>query len=95
MKGQPLELNAEETTYKLADDELWLNASAEHSLCNMYMDEIYPQRFSYRLGNSAMPLSFPQGSGYIWQRYRRPQFVLHQFDKLEMEVLLLQRTGLD
>ena len=37
-------LKAEDTTYKLADDDLWLTASAEHSLCSMYMDEIIHYR---------------------------------------------------
>ena len=44
MKTAPYEdtgrLKAEEVTYKLADDDLWLTASAEHSLCSMYMDEV-------------------------------------------------------
>ncbi|EQD29008.1 seryl-tRNA synthetase, partial [mine drainage metagenome] len=44
MKTEPYEatgrLKAEDTTYKLADDDLWLIASAEHSLCSMYTDEI-------------------------------------------------------
>src|SRR5690606_35993322 len=35
-------LDAQAVTYKLEDDDLWLNASAEHSLCTMYMDEILP-----------------------------------------------------
>src|SRR5262249_32646175 len=33
-------LNKEEQTYKLADDDLWLNASAEHTLAPMYLNEI-------------------------------------------------------
>ena len=37
-------LNSEEVTYKLADDELWLNASAEHSMAPMYMNEILDER---------------------------------------------------
>jgi hypothetical protein len=32
-------LNKEEQTYKLEDDDLWLNASAEHTLAPMYMNE--------------------------------------------------------
>src|SRR6266550_3641473 len=33
-------LNKEEQTYKLADDDLWLNASAEHTMAPMYLGEI-------------------------------------------------------
>ena len=33
-------LNKEEQTYKIEDEDLWLNASAEHTLSPMYMDEI-------------------------------------------------------
>src|SRR6202012_3875571 len=36
-------LNKEEQTYKLEDEDLWLNASAEHKLWPMYMDEILPE----------------------------------------------------
>ena len=37
-------LDAEEVTYKLAEDDMWMNASAEHSLCNMYQNEILPEK---------------------------------------------------
>jgi seryl-tRNA synthetase len=36
-------LNKEEVTYKLEDDDLWLQASAEHSMAPMYMNEILPE----------------------------------------------------
>jgi len=36
-------LNKEEQTYKLEDEDLWLNASAEHTLSPMYMNEILPE----------------------------------------------------
>ena len=86
-------LNAEETTYKLADDELWLNASAEHSLCNMYMDEIIPE--------SELPIryigyatSFRREAG-TYGKDTEGTIRLHQFDKLEMEVFSTPETGLD
>jgi seryl-tRNA synthetase len=76
-------LNGEEVTYKLADDELWLNASAEHSLCSMYQGEI--------ISEADLPLRFV---GYT-TAFRREAgtygkdmegiFRLHQFDKLEMQ----------
>ena len=86
-------LNAEEVTYKLADDDLWLNASAEHSLCTMYMDEILPE--------GALPIRY---LGYATS-FRREAGTygkdiegiirMHQFDKLEMEVFSTPETGLD
>jgi len=86
-------LNAEETTYKLADDELWLNASAEHSLCNMYMDEIIPE--------SELPIryigyatSFRREAG-TYGKDTEGTIRMHQFDKLEMEVFSTPESGLD
>ena len=86
-------LDAEEVTYKLADDEMWMNASAEHSLCNMYQDEI--------LASQELPIRY---LGYATS-YRREAgsygkdtegiIRLHQFDKLEMEVFSTPETGLD
>ena len=86
-------LNAEETTYKLADNELWLNASAEHSLCNMYMDEIIPE--------SELPIryigyatSFRREAG-TYGKDTEGTIRMHQFDKLEMEVFSTPESGLD
>ncbi len=76
-------LSGGEMTYKLEDDDLWLNASAEHTLCPMYMDEI--------VAEADLPLRFV---GYT-TAFRREAGTygkdvegilrLHQFDKLEME----------
>lgn len=86
-------LNAEEDTYKLADDELWMNASAEHSLCTMYMDEI--------LDESQLPIryvgyatSFRREAG-SYGKDTEGIFRMHQFDKLEMEVFSTAETALD
>jgi seryl-tRNA synthetase len=86
-------LDAEEVTYKLADDELWLNASAEHSLCNMFMDET--------IAEADLPLRF---IGYATS-FRREAgsygkdmegiIRMHQFDKLEMESFTTAAYGLD
>lgn len=76
-------LNKEEQTYKLAEEDLWLNASAEHTLAPMYLDEI--------LSEGDLPIRYV---GYT-TAFRREAgsygkdtegiFRLHQFDKLEME----------
>ncbi len=86
-------LNAEEVTYKLADDELWMNASAEHSLCTMYMNET--------LDESQLPIryigyatSFRREAG-TYGKDTEGIFRMHQFDKLEMEVFSTPETGLE
>jgi seryl-tRNA synthetase len=86
-------LNAEEVTYKLADDDLWLNASAEHTLCTMYWNEVLPEDvFPIRyIGYST---SFRREAG-TYGKDVEGIFRLHQFDKLEMEVFSTPETGLD
>lgn len=73
----------DEMTYKLHDEDLWLNASAEHSLSPMYKDEI--------LSEADLPIRYV---GYATS-YRREAgsygkdmegvLRLHHFDKMEME----------
>ncbi|MBI5906889.1 serine--tRNA ligase [Candidatus Saccharibacteria bacterium] len=85
-------LNKEEQTYKLEDDDLWLNASAEHTLAPMYLNEI--------LDDSEMPLRYV---GYT-TAFRREAGTYgkdmegiirqHQFDKLEMESFTKPEDGL-
>lgn len=85
-------LNAAEVTYKLEDDDLWLNASAEHTLCTMYWNEILPEdMFPIRyIGYST---SFRREAG-TYGKDMEGIFRLHQFDKLEMEVFSTPETGL-
>jgi len=86
-------LNAEEVTYKLADDDLWLNASAEHTLCTMYWNEILPkEQLPIRyIGYSA---SFRREAG-TYGKDTEGIIRMHQFDKLEMEVFSSAETGLE
>lgn len=86
-------LNAEEVTYKLADDDLWLNASAEHTMCTMYWNETLPEaELPVRyLGYSP---SFRREAG-TYGKDTEGLIRLHQFDKLEMEVFSTAETGLD
>lgn len=86
-------LNAEEVTYKLEQDDLWLNASAEHTLCTMYWNEILsedqlPIRY---IGYST---SFRREAG-TYGKDTEGIIRLHQFDKLEMEIFSTAETGLD
>lgn len=86
-------LNAEEVTYKLADDDLWLNASAEHTLSTMYWKEVLPaEQLPIRLlGYST---SFRREAG-TYGKDTEGIFRMHQFDKLEMETISTAETGLD
>ena len=86
-------LNASEVTYKLADDDLWLNASAEHTLCTMYWNEILPEdQLPIRyIGYST---SFRREAG-TYGKDMEGIFRMHQFDKLEMETFSTPETGLD
>ncbi|HSX08492.1 MAG TPA: serine--tRNA ligase [Candidatus Saccharimonadales bacterium] len=86
-------LNAEEVTYKIEQDDLWLNASAEHTLCTMYWKEILPAE--------ALPIryigyltSFRREAG-TYGKDAEGMIRWHQFDKLEMEVFSTPETGLE
>lgn len=76
-------LNKEEQTYKLEDEDLWLNASAEHTMAPMYMNEILPE--------SDLPIrlvgyttAFRREAG-TYGKDAEGIFRVHQFNKLEME----------
>lgn len=87
IKTEPYEasarLNSEEVTYKLADDELWLNASAEHSLCTMFMGENLPAE-ELPIRYLGYATSFRREAG-TYGKDTEGIFRMHQFDKLEME----------
>lgn len=85
-------LNAEETTYKLANDDLWLNASAEHSLCTMYINEILPEEV-LPIRYIGYSTSFRREAG-TYGKDTEGIIRMHQFDKLEMEVFSTPETGL-
>jgi seryl-tRNA synthetase len=76
-------LNAQDVTYKLEDDDLWLNASAEHSMAPMYQNEIIPEaELPIRFAGYAT--SFRREAG-TYGKDTEGIFRMHQFDKLEME----------
>ncbi len=86
-------LDKSETTYKLAEDDLWLNASAEHTLVPMHQGET--------LNKNELPLRYV---GYT-TAFRREAgsygkdvegiIRLHQFNKLEMESFSSEIIGLE
>ncbi len=84
-------LDAEEVTYKIEQDELWLNASAEHSLCTMYKDEIIPAE-DLPIRYIGYSTSFRREAG-SYGKDMEGLFRNHQFDKLEMEVFSLPETS--
>jgi seryl-tRNA synthetase len=86
-------LNAEEMTYQLAKDDLWLNASAEHSLCTMYINEVIPEE-SLPIRYIGYATSFRREAG-SYGKDTEGILRMHQFDKMEMEVFSTPETGLD
>lgn len=86
-------LDAAEITYKLEGDDLWLNASAEHTMCTMYWNEILPfDQLPIRY--IAYSPSFRREAG-TYGKDTEGIIRLHQFDKLEMEIFSSAETGLD
>ena len=86
-------LNAEEVTYKIEQDDLWLNASAEHTMCTMYWNEVLPfDQLPIRY--IAYSPSFRREAG-TYGKDTEGIIRLHQFDKLEMEVFSDGASGYD
>lgn len=86
-------LNKEEQTYKIEDEDLWLNASAEHTLAPMYMNET--------LDEAQLPVrmvgyttAFRREAG-TYGKDAEGIFRLHQFNKLEMESFTTAEASLD
>lgn len=76
-------LNKEEQTYKLEDEDLWLNASAEHTMAPMYMNEILPEA-DLPIRIVGYTTAFRREAG-TYGKDAEGIFRLHQFNKLEME----------
>lgn len=86
-------LNKQEQTYKLEDEDLWLNASAEHTMAPMYYKEILdsktlPKRY---IGYTT---AFRREAG-TYGKDTEGFFRLHQFNKLEMESFTTAADSLD
>ncbi|MCA9326173.1 serine--tRNA ligase [Candidatus Saccharibacteria bacterium] len=85
-------LNKLEQTYKLEDEDLWLNASAEHTLSPMYLNEILEEKdLPIRLVGYTTAFRREAGTyGKDTEGFLR----LHQFNKLEMESFTTADTSL-
>jgi seryl-tRNA synthetase len=86
-------LNREEQTYKFEDEDLWMNASAEHTISPIYLNEILPE--------SELPIryvgyttAFRKEAG-TYGKDTEGIFRLHQFNKLEMESFCTPETSLE
>lgn len=86
-------LEPRDDRYKIEDEELWLQGSAEHVLGSMHADEIFdaaelPVRY---IGYAT---SFRREAG-TYGKDMEGMFRMHQFDKLEMESLGCPEDGLE
>ncbi|MDR0398130.1 MAG: serine--tRNA ligase [Candidatus Nomurabacteria bacterium] len=86
-------LQPQDDRYKLEDEDLWLQGSAEHVLGSMYADEI--------LNESELPLrmlgfatSFRKEAG-TYGKDMEGILRVHQFDKLEMESFTTAEAGME
>src|SRR5579871_4346287 len=76
-------LNKQEQTCKLEVEDLWLNASAEHTLAPMYLNEILDEK-DLPLRYVGYTTAFRREAG-TYGKDTEGMIRLHQFDKLEME----------
>lgn len=86
-------LNKEEQTYKLEDEDLWLNASAEHTLAPIHLDEILDEK-DLPLRYVGYTTAFRREAG-TYGKDMEGMFRLHQFNKLEMECFNLPQDSLE
>ncbi|HUP26057.1 MAG TPA: serine--tRNA ligase [Candidatus Limnocylindrales bacterium] len=85
-------LNKEEQTYKLEDEDLWLNASAEHTIAPMYLGEILAEE-DFPLRYIGYTTAFRREAG-TYGKDMEGIIRLHQFNKLEMESFNLPEHSL-
>lgn len=86
-------LNKEEQTYKIEDEDLWLNASAEHTIAPIYYKEIIPET-ELPIRYIGYTTAFRREAG-TYGKDTEGFFRLHQFNKLEMESFTTPETSLD
>jgi seryl-tRNA synthetase len=88
-------LEPRDDRYKVgeAEDDLWLQGSAEHTLGSMYKDEILDQA-QLPIRYVGYSTSFRREAG-TYGKDTEGIIRMHQFDKLEMEVFSTPETGVD
>lgn len=86
-------LEPRDDRYKIEDEDLWLQGSAEHVLGSMHADEIFDEK-ELPLRYIGYATSFRREAG-TYGKDMEGMFRMHQFDKLEMESLGAAEAGLD
>lgn len=86
-------LNKEEQTYKLEGDDLWLNASAEHTMAPMHLGEIIEEA-DLPLRYMGYTTAFRREAG-TYGKDMEGILRLHQFNKLEMESFSVAEASLE
>lgn len=86
-------LNKQEQTYKIEDEDLWLNASAEHTMSPMYMNEVLREK-DLPIRYVGYTTAFRREAG-TYGKDTEGMFRLHQFNKLEMESFSVADGSLD
>jgi seryl-tRNA synthetase len=86
-------LEPRDDRYKIEDEDLWLQGSAEHVLGSMHADEIFDEK-DMPLRYLGYATSFRREAG-TYGKDMEGMFRMHQFDKLEMESLGTAEAGLD
>lgn len=86
-------LEPRDDRYKLDQEELWLQGSAEHVLGSMHADEILPEN-KLPIRYIGYATSFRKEAG-TYGKDMEGLFRMHQFDKLELESLSTKEYGHD
>src|SRR5690606_35609592 len=85
-------LQASDDRYKIEDEDLWLQGSAEHVLGSMHAGEIFDEK-DLPLRYVGYATSFRREAG-SYGKDMEGIVRMHQFDKLEMESFLAAEDGL-
>jgi len=85
-------LEPRDDRYKVEDEDLWLQGSAEHVLGSMHADEIFEEN-ELPCRYIGYATSFRREAG-TYGKDMEGMFRMHQFDKLEMESLGVGEAGL-
>jgi seryl-tRNA synthetase len=85
-------LEPRDDRYKIEDEELWLQGSAEHVLGSMHANEVFEEQH-LPIRYLGYATSFRREAG-TYGKDMEGMFRMHQFDKLEMESLTTAATAL-
>lgn len=86
-------LEPRDDRYKIEEEDLWLQGSAEHVLGSMHANEVFDEK-ALPARYIGYATSFRREAG-TYGKDMEGMFRMHQFDKLEMESLGVAEKGLD